>query len=177
MTHICISKLTIIGSDNGLTPARRQAIIWTNAGILLIGRLGTNFSEILIGIQIFSFTKNTRENLVCEMASILSQPQCVKETPKVHVTGTLWGESSGQWWIPCTKGQKCHVMTTSWSLGNAHYHVINSLRAKFFRGNINMYLHFMSFFHTDMPKIIEILPRIRPGLTYFTYSISLLLMS
>ena len=46
-------KLTIIGSDNGLSPGRRQAIIWTNAGILLIGPLGTNFSEILIGIQTF----------------------------------------------------------------------------------------------------------------------------
>ena len=33
-THICISKLTIIGLDNGLVPTRRQAIIWTNAGIL-----------------------------------------------------------------------------------------------------------------------------------------------
>ena len=50
-------NLTIIGSDNGLSPARRQAIRWTNAGILLIGPLGTNFSEILIGIQAFSFTK------------------------------------------------------------------------------------------------------------------------
>ena len=57
VTHICVSKLTIIGSDNGLSPDRRQAIIWTNAGILLIGPLGTNFSEILIGIQTFSFTK------------------------------------------------------------------------------------------------------------------------
>ena len=36
-----------------------QAIIWTNAGIhlLLIGPLGTNFSEILIEICIFSFMK------------------------------------------------------------------------------------------------------------------------
>ena len=34
--HICISKLTIIASDNGLLPGRRQAIIWTNAWILLI---------------------------------------------------------------------------------------------------------------------------------------------
>ena len=57
VTHICVVKLTIIGSDNGLSPGRRQAIIWTNAGILLIGPLGTNFSEILIGIQIFSFKK------------------------------------------------------------------------------------------------------------------------
>ena len=35
-----------IGSDNGLSPGRRQAIIWTNAGILLIEPLWTNFSEI-----------------------------------------------------------------------------------------------------------------------------------
>ena len=57
VTHICIGKLTIIGSDNGLSPERCQAIIWTNAGILLIGPLGTNFSEILIEIQTFSLKK------------------------------------------------------------------------------------------------------------------------
>ena len=56
-THICVGKLTIIGSDNGLSPGRHQAIIWTIAGILLIGPLVTNFSEILIGIQTFSFNK------------------------------------------------------------------------------------------------------------------------
>ena len=55
--HICVSKLSIIGSDNGLSPGRRQAIIWTNAGILLIGTLGTNFSEILREIHSFSFKK------------------------------------------------------------------------------------------------------------------------
>ena len=57
VTHICVSKLTIIGSDNGLSPDRRQAIIRTNAGILLIGPLGINFSEISIKIHIFSFKK------------------------------------------------------------------------------------------------------------------------
>ena len=57
VTHICVGNLTIIGSDNGLSPCRRQAIIWTNAGILLIGPLGTNFSENLIEILTFSFTK------------------------------------------------------------------------------------------------------------------------
>ena len=57
VTHICVNKLTIIGSDNGLSPGRRQAIIWTNAEILLIGPLRTNFSEILIDIHIFSSTK------------------------------------------------------------------------------------------------------------------------
>ena len=50
MTHICVGKLTIIGSDNGLLPRRRQAIIWTNAGIFLMGPLRTNYSEILIVI-------------------------------------------------------------------------------------------------------------------------------
>ena len=57
VTHICVNKLIIIGSDNGLSPGRRQAIIWTNAGILLIGPLGTNLSEILVGIQTISFRK------------------------------------------------------------------------------------------------------------------------
>ena len=57
VTHICVSKLTSIGSDNGLSPGRHQAIIWTNAGILLIGPLGKNFSEILIEISTFSFNK------------------------------------------------------------------------------------------------------------------------
>ena len=57
VTHIWVDKITIIGSDNGLSPGRRQAIIWTNAGILLIRTLGTNFSEILGKIHSFSFKK------------------------------------------------------------------------------------------------------------------------
>ena len=50
VTHLCISKLTTMISDNGLSPEWCQSIIWTNAGILLIGTLGTKFSEILNGI-------------------------------------------------------------------------------------------------------------------------------
>ena len=57
MTHICVGNPTNIDSDNGLSPGRRQAIIWTNAGLLLIGPLGTNFSEILSEIRSFSFKK------------------------------------------------------------------------------------------------------------------------
>ena len=52
MTHICV-----IGSDNGLSPGRRQAIIGTNAWILLTGTLETNFSEILSEIYTFSLMK------------------------------------------------------------------------------------------------------------------------
>ena len=55
--HICVGILTIIGSDNGSSPDWRQPIIWTNAEILLIGPLATNFSENLIEIIAFSFMK------------------------------------------------------------------------------------------------------------------------
>ena len=72
VTHICISKLTIIGSDNGLSPSRRQAIIWTNAGILLIQPSGTNISEILIEIDVFSFKK-----MHLKMLSAKCRPFCL----------------------------------------------------------------------------------------------------
>ena len=52
-----LTNITIVGSDNGLSPGRRQAIIWINAGIVLIPTLGTNFSEILGKIHSFSFKK------------------------------------------------------------------------------------------------------------------------
>ena len=55
--HICVSNLTITGSDNGLSPGRRQAIIQTNAAILSIGPLGTFFNEIFTKVHTFSFKK------------------------------------------------------------------------------------------------------------------------
>ena len=78
MTHICIGNLTNFGSDNGLWPGRRQAVIWTNAGILLIGPLETNFNEILIEIQtFFFFQENAFESVVWKMAAIfLSTSMC-----------------------------------------------------------------------------------------------------
>ena len=56
VTHMCASKLTAIGSDNGFLD-RRQAIIWTKATILLILTLWTNLSEILSEIHTFSLKK------------------------------------------------------------------------------------------------------------------------
>ena len=70
--HICVSKLTIIGSDNGLLPERHQVIIWTSAGILLIGPLQTNFSEIFSRFLYIFIRENAFENVICEMAAILS---------------------------------------------------------------------------------------------------------
>ena len=54
---------------------------------------------------------------------------------------------------------------------------VNPLRAKFFRGNINIYLHFASFLHINMAQVVEILPQIRQEPTYSTWSVSWLLMS
>ena len=80
VTHICVGNQTTIGSDNGLSPDRRQAIIWTITGILLIGPLGTNFSEISIEINLYIVIQaNAFQNIVWKMAAILSRPQCVNE--------------------------------------------------------------------------------------------------
>ena len=51
---------------------RRQAIIWTNAGILLIWPSGTNFNENLIGIETFSFKK-----MHLKMSSAKWRPFCL----------------------------------------------------------------------------------------------------
>ena len=90
-THICVEKVTIIGSDNGLSPGRRQAIIWTNAGILLIGASGTNFSEILIEIQTFSFKK-----MHLKMSSGNERPFCLG----LNVLTTLTSPGAGECMVP-----------------------------------------------------------------------------
>ena len=159
MTHICVNKLTTIGSDYGLSPGWRQArastrifargcrdisrgctrrkkvidqsknimsgkipadadryradgfvgrrqltealqaIIWTNAEILLIGPLGTNFNEILIEICAF-IHKNPLENVIWKMAAILSRPQCVKNVNSPQCL---------QWWY----SSHCYALSLS----------------------------------------------------------------
>ena len=69
LTHISISKLSNIGSNNGLAPGRHQAIIWTNDAILLIGPSGTNFSEIHRNSNIF-IQENAFEIVVCHLVSL-----------------------------------------------------------------------------------------------------------
>ena len=72
MTHICVGILMRIGSDNDLLPGQCQAIIWTNARILLTEPVGTNFSEILIRIQALSFKK-----MHLKMSSAKWHPFCL----------------------------------------------------------------------------------------------------
>ena len=66
-----------------------------------------------------------------------------------------------------------------WCLQDVRHFVksLNPLHAKFFRGNINIYLHFMSFLHTNKTQVVEIPHRVRQGTAYSTWSISWLLMS
>ena len=99
VTHICVSKLTIISSDNSLSSNRRQAIIWTNAGIFLFGPLGTNFSEIVIEIHAFSFKK-----IHLKMSSAKWRPCCLglkvlRHNCKFRAGGGVeWWRSRLLWW-------------------------------------------------------------------------------
>ena len=73
VTHICVKKVTIIGSENGLSPGRCQAIAWTNAGKLLSEPLETHFSELLIEIHTFVISKG----LHLKMSSGKWRPFCL----------------------------------------------------------------------------------------------------
>ena len=121
VTHICIGNLTIIGPDNGLSPGQRQAIIWTNAWILLIGPWGTNFSEILIGIQTFSFKK-----MHLKMASGKWRPFC----HGLNVLKLVW-----RWSIPhlvhpiINEAAAEHMWYVLWSWKNRKWSEENYVRA------------------------------------------------
>ena len=83
VTHICVNNVTIIGSDNGLLPVRCQAIIWTNAGVLLIWPLGTNFDEILIEIRHFHWRKYVWKCCLWNVAHFTSASMCEEAVHQV----------------------------------------------------------------------------------------------
>ena len=93
---ICVSNLNTIGSDNGLSPGRRQAIIWTNEDIVLIGPLGTNFNEILIEIHIFSFMKihfkmsSGKRRLCCLGLNVLTNDSSSNNPKLAEIKLTSW---------------------------------------------------------------------------------------
>ena len=76
MTHICVDKLTIIGSDNGLAPRRRQAIIWTSSWNIANWTLANKLQRHFYWNSNIFIQENAFENVVCQMAAILSRPQC-----------------------------------------------------------------------------------------------------
>ena len=106
--HICISKLTIIGSDNGLSPGRRQAIIWSNSGILLIRSWGTTFSDILSKFRTFSSKK-----MHLKVSSAKWRPSCLGlNVLTCHIT-------SSNIWLYC--GVYSHIYTYLYILNQCDY--------------------------------------------------------
>ena len=117
-THICVSKLTIIASDNGLSPGRRQAIIWNNAAILSIGLLGTNFSGILIEIVTFSFKK-----MSLKVSSAKWRPFClglyVLKKYELILSScdlTMWIRSCEIWHYICNSLAETSIPINLWEM-------------------------------------------------------------
>ena len=130
VTHLCVSDLTTIGSDNDLSPGRRQAIIWTNARILLIGPVGTIFSEILIEIHTFSFKK-----MYLKMSSakwclfhlglnvLINSSMVIGTSKATHLT--VLGISNVLWHRPCHLETNVSIWLR-WSMHCfTHVHVCN----------------------------------------------------
>ena len=117
MTHIFASKLPTIGSYNDLSPGRRQAIIWTNAGILLIWPIGTNFNEILIEMQPSSLTKmHLKMSSAKWLSFCLGQLSIAKFYKHTHNVNTLKPRqirhhfaifTNENFWISIILPQKC----------------------------------------------------------------------
>ena len=93
VTHIFVSKLTSIGSDNSLSPVWCQAITWTNAGVLSIGLLGISFCVIWIGILSLSFKKMYFKMPYAKMAAILSR-RWVKASKSFQFLDFQWNRYS-----------------------------------------------------------------------------------
>ena len=113
---------SITGSDNGLSPGRRQAIIWTSAGILPIGPPGTNFNEILIGIHIFSFKK-----MHLKMSSAkwryfcLGLMQCVNPVQCILCSWILMAN------IACVSNQQGNKNDVKWKSQSPFWKIENSM--------------------------------------------------
>ena len=135
-----VGNITIIGSDNGLSPGQCKAIIWTSAGIFLIWTLGTNFNEISIKFHTFSFKK-----MHWKMSAILSRPRCFMITsahlthlPRVpHICVSELCQHWFRWWlvawsVPSHYLNQCWLIV-SWTLTNKFQLDLN--------WNVKLFLH------------------------------------
>ena len=121
MTHICVSELITTVSDNGLSPGQRQAIIPSNAGTLLNGTLGTNFSEKLIAIHTFSFKKIHLKMLSakwCPFCHVDTLPNTSLSWPSIDKTRDHSVHASSQWEMALHCNAISHWLGayTEWSL-------------------------------------------------------------
>ena len=132
MQHISVSELgqrwASVGSGNGLSPIWRQAITWTNAGLLSNGLLWTNFSETQIKTPSCSFKKMHLKLLSAKMAATLSMGRWVNPLRAKFFRGNIkhiftfyvipphWYDTSGID-ISCKKKHVTHDVQSS---GNFH---------------------------------------------------------
>ena len=126
MIHICVSNLTITGSDNGLSPGQRQGIFWTNVGILLIGPFGIYFSEIIIKINTFSFKK-----MPLKLSSWKWQPFCLGLNVSTHI---CISNLTIRWWL-VTWFAPSHYLNKGW---NSNYQEHISVKS------LSKFIHFLS---------------------------------
>ena len=138
MIYICVSKLNIIGSDNGLLPGQHKAIIWTKAGLLLIGPLRTNISEILIGIYTVSFSK-----MHLKILSGNWQPSCLNLSVLNGNTIMKYALHVIQWYLNSNPfGNLCN---STQSILPIHWNIYISLR-----GDNSRVLKFTNFWNGPM---------------------------
>ena len=170
---VCVGNITIIGSDNDLSPGLRQAIIWTNAGILLIRPLWTNFSEILVKIHTFSFMK-----MPLKMSSWKCWPFCLGLNV---LSSQPWDINvfniSLTWRISKIAGSMGHHEVPSWF----KFSTVNTQKGIFRRSNLCPMLPFqieftvtctVCYFSSFMCGIV--LKKVRKFFSYFPYDLSIL---
>ena len=112
--HTCVSKIIIIGSNNGLSLGRRHAIISTNDGILLTDPLEIYYSEIVMVVNTFSFSKMHFKISSSKLRLFFCRPQCVAwiilkkhNTFQFHRIPPHW-DGTGTWNIS-SRGQRQSV--------------------------------------------------------------------
>ena len=140
--------------------AWRQAIIWTNAAILLVGPLGTNFSGILMEIHAFSLKKNAFENVVWKMAAILSRPQCIKEN------AFRMGHIAQQPWLGLLSLYS--VFNTLKPRQNGHHFADDTFNRIFLNENVRISIKISLKFVpmgpiNNIPALVQIMAWRRPG--------------
>ena len=94
----------------------RQAIVWSNAGILLIGHIGKNFNEILIEIHIFSFEEIHSKISSGKWQVFLSRPPCVKHfILRPNEVSKPWDWASSTGLTAVSKFKPC--LPAQWAVG------------------------------------------------------------
>ena len=108
-------NLTTNDSGKSLSSVRCQVITWTNAALLSIEPLGTNLIEIRISIHIFSFTENVAdENIVCEMAAILSRERWVNSLRPSDAIWRQWSWTTLAQVMACCLTAPSHYLNQCW---------------------------------------------------------------